>query len=144
MARNTLATILVIIGGILTLIYLGINGFFSLIIFVVILLGAIFTPGDPLMPLAMATQLSLLLSVIIGFILMIVYFIFATNVGRHKKGLLTVGVIGFIFSGLLPSVLSFLLIGTLWPLEWVIPLATSFIPGLLVLLGGLIAQPDEA
>jgi hypothetical protein len=144
MSRNTLVTILVIIGGILQLIYMGINGFFSLIIFVVILLGAIFIPGDPLMPLALATQLSLLISVIAGFILMIVYFIFATNPGHHKKGLLFAGILGFLLGGLLPSVLSLLLLGTYWPLEWVIPLATSFIPGLLVLLGGIFAQSDEA
>jgi hypothetical protein len=144
MARNTLATILVVIGAILQIIYIGINGFFSLIVFVVILLGAIFTPGDPLMPLAMATQLSLLLGVIVGFVLIFIYFIFATNVRKHRKGLLVVGFLGFLLGGLLPSVLSLLLLATYWPLEWVIPLATSFIPGLLVLLGGLIVQTYEA
>ena len=144
MKRNTIARILIILGGILQLFYVLNNGFFTMIIFVVILLGAIFVPDDPLRPLALATVLSLGLSIPVGFFLMVFYFVFASNPGKYRKALLFVGVLGFLLGGLIPSVLCYLLVGLIWPLTWVGPLVTSFIPGLLVLVGGLIAQRLEA
>ncbi|MFX0168223.1 MAG: hypothetical protein ACFE89_02600 [Candidatus Hodarchaeota archaeon] len=144
MERNTLARILIILGGILQLFYILSNGFFSLILFVVVLLGAAFDPDDPLIPLALAAMLSMLLSVPVGFFLMIFYFVFAGNPGKRRKALLFVGLLGFLLGGLIPSVLSYLLVGLIWPLEWLGLMVTSFIPGLLVLIGGLIAQPLEA
>jgi hypothetical protein len=144
MERNTLARILIIIAGILQLFFLVINGFFSLILMVVVILGAAFSPGDPLLPLGTATFLSLALSVPVGFFLMIFYFVFAGNPGKHRKAVIFVGVLGFLFGGIIPSALSFILVGTIWPIEWVGLLVTSFLPGLLVLISGIIAQSFEA
>jgi len=144
MERNTLARIFIIIAGILQLIFLVINGFFSLILMVVVILGAAFSPDDPLLPLATATFLSLVLSVPSGFFLMIFYFVFAGNPGKRRKAIILVGVCGFLLGGLIPSVLSLLLVGTFWPIEWVGLLVTSFLPGLLVLISGFIAQSFEA
>ncbi|MDO8056560.1 MAG: hypothetical protein Q6361_06840 [Candidatus Hermodarchaeota archaeon] len=144
MERNTLARILIIIAGILQLFFLVTNSLFSLILMVVVILGAAFSPDDPLLPLATATFLSLGLSIPVGFFLMIFYFVFAGNPGKHRKAVIFVGTLGFLLCGLIPSVLSFLLVGTFWPIEWVGLLVTSFLPGLLVLLSGIIAQSFEA
>ena len=144
MERNTIARILIIIAGILQLIFLGINGFFTLILMVVVILGSAFSPDDPLLPLATATFLSLALSVPSGFFLMIFYFVFAGNPGKRRKAIIFIGICGFLLGGLIPSVLSFLLLGAFWPFEWLGLLVTSFLPGLLVLISGLIAQSFDA
>ena len=111
--RNTIARILVIIGLILQLFYLVANGFFGFIIFVVVILGSIFAPDDPLRDLAVMTMLSLFLSAFLGFIFMIVWIVLATNPGGNRKWLIISGLLAFIINGLVPSFLAYSLVGTL-------------------------------
>jgi hypothetical protein len=143
--RNSLARILIILGGVFQLIYLIPNGFFGLIIFVVIILGAVFTPGDPLLSLAAMTMISMFLCVLMGFIFMIIWFVLASNPGRTKTWLLLTGLIALIICGIVPAALAFSLFGTTWPPAWLAIILTGWLPGLLVIIAGLIAQkPLEA
>ncbi|MFW9935832.1 MAG: hypothetical protein ACFFDU_10090 [Candidatus Thorarchaeota archaeon] len=145
MERNSLARILIILGGVFQLIYLISDGFFGLIIFVITILGAVFIPGDPLLSLAAMTMISMFLCVLIGFIFMIIWFVFASNPGRTKIWLLLTGVIALIICGIVPAVLAFSLFGTTWPPAWLAIIMTGWLPGLLVIIAGLIAQkPLEA
>lgn len=138
--RNTIARILVILGGVLQLIYLVSNGFFGFIVFVLVLLAAIFAPGDPLRDLAVMTMASLFLSAITGLIFMIIFFIFASNPGRYRMWLIIIGIIALIIGGIVPASLAFALFSTTWPPVWFALIMTSWLPGLLAIIAGIIAQ----
>ncbi len=140
MNKNLVARFLIIFGAILQLIYLGANSFFTLILFVIALLGSLFIPGDPLLPLAGMTIVSMTISVLTGLIFLILWFVWATNPGKNRKWLILTGFLGILFGGLIPATLAFLLFGTTWPTTWITLIMTSFLPGLLVLIGGLISQ----
>lgn len=145
MERNSLARILIILGGVFQLIYLVSNGFFGFIIFILIILGAVFTPGDPLLSLAAMTMISMFLCVLLGFIFMIIWFVLASNPGRTKIWLLLTGLIALIVCGVVPAALAFSLFSTTWPPVWLAIILTGWLPGLLVVIAGLIAQkPLEA
>lgn len=143
--RNTIARILVILGGVLQLIYLVANGFFGFIVFLLVILAAIFAPGDPLRDLAVMTMASLFLSAFTGFIFMIIFFIFSINPGRYRIWLIIIGIISLILGGVVPASLAYALFSTTWPPVWFALLMTSWLPGLLVIIAGIIAQkPLEA
>jgi len=143
--RNTIARVLIIMGGVLQLIYLISNGFFGFIVFVLLILVAVFAPGDPLRDLAVMTMASLFLSAFTGFIFMIIFFVFSINPGRSRIWLIITGIIALIIGGIVPASLAYALFSTTWPPVWFALLMTSWLPGLLTLLAGLIAQkPLEA
>jgi hypothetical protein len=143
--RNTIARILLILGGVLQLIYLVSNGFFGFIVFVLVLLAAIFAPGDPLRDLAVMTMASLFLSAFVGLIFMIVFIIFSINPGRSRIWLIIVGILALIIGGIVPASLAYALFSTTWPPIWFALLMTSWLPGLLAIIAGIIAQkPPEA
>lgn len=143
--RNTIARILVILGGVLQLIYLVANGFFGFIVFLLVILAAIFAPGDPLRDLAVMAMASLFLSAFTGFIFMIIFFIFSINPGRYRIWLIIIGIISLILGGVVPASLAYALFSTTWPPVWFALLMTSWLPGLLVIIAGIIAQkPLEA
>lgn len=143
--RNTIARILVIIGGILQLVYLIAHGGIGFLLFFIFILAAAFAPDDPLLPIAGLTVVSLLLNTFIGFVFMVLWFVWASDPGSRRIALIITGIIGIVLIGLIPAILSFLLFGIEWPISWLFPLMTAFIPGLLVLIGALIApKPLEA
>jgi hypothetical protein len=143
--RNTIARILLILGGVLQLIYLVSNGFFGFIVFVLVLLAAIFAPGDPLRDLAVMTMASLFLSAFVGLIFMIIFIIFSINPGRSRIWLIIVGILALIIGGIVPASLAYALFSTTWPPIWFALLMTSWLPGLLAIIAGIIAQkPPEA
>ncbi|MFW9830798.1 MAG: hypothetical protein ACFFD8_03405 [Candidatus Thorarchaeota archaeon] len=145
MEKNTISKVLVILGGILQLIYLLANAFFGFILFILLLLGAIFTPGDPLLTLAAMTTVSMLISAFLGFILMILWFVWASNPSTRRKVLIVTGILGILLGGIIPALLAYSTFGTTWPSTWLTLIITSFLPGFLVLIGGLIAsKPLEA
>lgn len=124
---------------------MGANSFFVVILFVIALLGSLFIPGDPLLPLAGMTIVSMLVSVITGLIFLILWFVWASNPGKYRKWLIFTGFLGILFGGLIPATLAFLLFGLTWPTTWITLIMTSFLPGLLIFIGGLISQsPLEA
>lgn len=143
MDRNTIARILVILGGVLQLIYLVSNGFFGFIVFVLVLLAAIFAPGDPLRDLALMLMATLFLSAITGLIFMIIFFIFASNPGRYKLWLIIIGIIALLIGGIVPASLAYALFSTTWPPIWFALIMTGWLPGLLAIIAGLIAQKSE-
>ncbi len=138
--RNSLARLLIIIGAVLQLIYLVANGFFGFIIFIVIILGSIFAPDDPLRDLATMTMVSMFLCAFLGFIFMIIWFIMASSPGRSKLWLIITGILAFIICGIVPAYLAFSLFGVTWPPTWLALIMSGWLPGLLVLIAGLIAQ----
>ena len=140
MERNSIARILVILGAVLQLVYLVTNGFFGFIIFILVLLAAIFAPGDPLRDLAVMTMVSTFVSAITGFIFMILFFVFASSPGRFRIWLIIIGMFALIIGGIVPAYLAYSLFGLTWPQLWLGLLLTSWLPGFLAILGGLIAQ----
>jgi hypothetical protein len=138
--RNTIARILVIFGAILQLIYTITNGFFGFILFIIAIIGSIFAPDDPLRTLAGITIATMFISSLIGFIFMIIWFVFASNPGRHKLWLILTGILALIICGLAPAIFAYSLFGTTWPPTWLALIMTSWLPGLLILIGGLIAH----
>ncbi len=134
-----------ILGAVLQLIYLVTNGFFGFIVFILAILGSIFAPDDPLRALAGPTMAAFFLGAFLGFIFMIIWFVFASNPGRTRIWIILTGILAFIICGLIPAALAFTLFGTTWPPLWFTLIMTSWLPGLLVLIAGLIAQkPLEA
>ncbi len=143
--RNTIARIFIILGAILQLIYLVTNGFFGFIIFVIIILGSIFTPGDPLLDLATTTMAWMFLTVVLGFIFMIIWFVMASMPGRSRIWLIITGLLALFLCGLIPGFLAFTLFGTTWPPFWLGLILSSWLPGLLVFIAGIVAtKPLEA
>ncbi|MFX1318774.1 MAG: hypothetical protein ACFE9D_03320 [Promethearchaeota archaeon] len=145
MERNSIARLLVILGAVLQLIYLVTNGFFGFIIFILVILAAIFAPGDPLRNLAVMTMASMFASSITGFIFMILFFVFASSPGRFRIWLIIIGIFALIIGGIIPTFLAYSLFGLTWPPIWLGLVMTSWLPGLFALIAGFIAQkPLEA
>jgi hypothetical protein len=143
--RNTIARILVIFGAVLQLVYMVANGFFGFIIFVVIILAAVFAPDDPLRDLAVMTMASMFVSSITGFIFMILFFVFASNPSRFRIWLVIIGIFALILGGIVPAYLAYSLFGLTWPQLWFGLIMTSWLPGFLAIIAGIIAKkPLEA
>ncbi|MHA3964465.1 MAG: hypothetical protein AM325_013100 [Candidatus Thorarchaeota archaeon SMTZ1-45] len=64
-------------------------------------------PNDPSLPLLGGITSYLFLGALIGLILLLLWFILATNPGRFQKAISVTGIIGMLMSGILPGLLVF-------------------------------------
>jgi hypothetical protein len=105
MAESGAARALVIVGAVLQIF----SGGFRVLLGIIFMLDAAIrrsiNPNDPLLPLTEGITTYLLLGALIGLILLILWFVFATKPSKFKKAILATGVIGILLSGILPGLL---------------------------------------
>jgi hypothetical protein len=139
-AERNASRALVIIGIVIQLIYNIFFIFLFVIYLVAIALVAVFDPLDPQLVLAGNLMGSLALSILAGTIFFILWIIFLIKPSKLKIGLIITGIIAIILCGVLPGYFSYLLTGTPVPDIYTIIILLGAIPGLLALIGGLIAK----
>ncbi len=98
----------VIAGAVLQIFIGGFEAILGIIYMLDFGLRRIADPNDPSLPLLELIASYLILGALIGLILLILWFVFATNPSRFQKALVVTGIIGIVMSGILPGLLVFI------------------------------------